>query len=87
MVFLDAVDVALKSNSPSSPPDCQPNPDPHFGAGHGQRDLPTDCQVQTKLQVSMSYSWDGFMVSLFQHKLSYKSLFKSVFIDFRESNN
>lgn len=68
MVFLDAVDMALKSNSPSSPPDCQPNPDPRFGANHGQCDLPTDRQVQTKLQVSlffMSYACDGCMVFLF----------------------
>lgn len=34
------------------PPDCQPYPDPHFGANHGQFGLPPDLEVQIKLHVS-----------------------------------
>lgn len=37
------------------PQDCQPDSDPAFGSGHGQRDLPIGFQMQTELYVSLLF--------------------------------
>lgn len=37
------------------PPDRQPDSDPAYGSDHGQRDLPTDFQMQIKLYVSLLF--------------------------------